>query len=105
LSCLCVSRAANCWLRCAIRACRPNIRTYHGAGCAQCNGTGFNGRVGLFEIFEIDDDLRRMVMQRQDAAAIRSVAVNKGMKTLFQDGLVKVLMGETTISEIQRVAV
>lgn len=79
-------------------------RTYRGAGCSQCGGTGFNGRVGLFEIFEVDDEIRRMIMQRQDAAAIRSVASGRGMKTLFQDGVAKVLMGETTFEEIQRAA-
>lgn len=80
------------------------IRLYQGKGCAQCQGSGFVGRVGLFELFEIDEDIRDLIMQRKPASFIRSTAIMKGMKTMFQDGLAKAFMGETTIEEVFRVA-
>jgi len=80
------------------------VRLYNGKGCAQCQGSGFIGRVGLFEIFEVDEDIRDLIMQRKPASVIRSTAIMKGMKTMFQDGLAKAFMGETTIEEVFRVA-
>ena len=77
---------------------------YRGRGCHQCNGTGFSGRVGVFELFQIDNDIRRMIMEGRDGPALRDAAIRAGMKTMFQDGLAKVLLGETTIEEIFRVA-
>jgi len=53
---------------------------------------------------EVDDHLRSLVMDRRDAASIRTTAVQKGMKTLFQDGRAKVFLGETTMDEVLRVA-
>ena len=80
------------------------VRLYYGKGCTQCQGSGFAGRVGLFEIFEVDEDIRDLIMQRKPASFIRSTAIMKGMKTMFQDGLAKAFMGETTIEEVFRVA-
>ena len=80
------------------------IRVFRGKGCQQCGGSGFRGRLGVFELFEIDDQARRMIMERCDAAAIRAAAVARGMKTMFQDGLGKVFLGETTLEEVFRVA-
>ena len=80
------------------------VRLFHGKGCPQCADTGFRGRLGVFELFEIDDDIRGMIMERQDAVAIRVAARKKGMKTMFQDGLAKVFFGETTLEEVFRVA-
>lgn len=81
------------------------IRLYQGKGCAQCQGSGFTGRVGLFELFEVDEDIRDLIMQRRPASFIRSTAIMKGMKTMFQDGLAKAFMGETTVEEVLRVAI
>jgi type IV pilus assembly protein PilB len=80
------------------------MRLFRGRGCAQCNGSGFRGRAGVFELFEIDDWIRSMIMERRDAAAIRREAIARGMKTMFQDGLAKAMLGETTIEEVFRVA-
>ncbi|NWF72831.1 MAG: type II/IV secretion system protein [Nitrospirae bacterium] len=80
------------------------VRLYNGKGCVQCQGSGFSGRLGLFEIFEVDEDIRDLIMQRKPASFIRSTAIMKGMKTMFQDGLAKAFMGETTIEEVFRVA-
>ncbi len=81
-----------------------NIRFFRGKGCAQCNGSGFRGRAGVFELFEIDDRIRSMIMERRDAAAIHRETLAKGMKTMFEDGLAKALLGETTLEEVFRVA-
>ena len=81
------------------------IRIFRGRGCPQCNGSGFRGRAGVFELFEIDDRIRAMIMERRDAATIRAEVITRGMKTMFQDGLAKALLGETTLEEVFRVAV
>jgi type IV pilus assembly protein PilB len=81
------------------------VRLYQGKGCEQCQGSGFTGRVGLFELFEVDEDIRDLIMQRRPASFIRSTAIMKGMKTMFQDGLAKAFMGETTVEEVFRVAI
>ena len=81
-----------------------SLRLFRGKGCPQCSGTGFRGRLGVFELFEIDDRARGMIMERRDAAAIRAAAIARGMKTMFQDGLAKVFLGETTLEEVARVA-
>jgi type IV pilus assembly protein PilB len=80
------------------------IRLFRGKGCPQCHGSGFRGRLGLFELFEIDDHIRSMIMECQDTSAIRSEAIARGMKTMFQDGLAKVFVGETTLEEVFRIS-
>jgi type II secretory ATPase GspE/PulE/Tfp pilus assembly ATPase PilB-like protein len=80
------------------------LRLFRGRGCTQCRGSGFVGRLGVFELFEVSEGLRDLIMQRQPASAIRSSAVAGGMKTMFQDGLAKAFLGETTISEVVRAA-
>ena len=59
----------------------------------------------LAERGEIDDHIRRMIMESRDGVAVREAAIARGMKTMFQDGLAKMLLGETTLEEIFRVAV
>ena len=80
------------------------VRLFCGKGCLQCNGTGFRGRLGVYELFEVDETARRLIMERQSGAHVRATAVSRGMKTMFQDGLAKVLLGETTLEEVVRVA-
>ena len=75
-----------------------------GRAVRSAQGTGFRGRVGVFEVFEIDDDIRRMIMERRTARSSGEAAIAAGMKTMFQDGLAKVLLGETTLEEVFRVA-
>jgi type II secretory ATPase GspE/PulE/Tfp pilus assembly ATPase PilB-like protein len=81
------------------------IRLFRGKGCAQCHGSGFRGRLGVFELFEINDHIRSMIMERQDTSVIRAQATAGGMKTMFQDGIAKAFFGETTLEEVFRVAV
>jgi type IV pilus assembly protein PilB len=80
------------------------VRLFRGKGCRACNGTGFRGRLGVYELFEVGDEIRSLIMERRDAAAIRKAKMADGMKTMFQDGLAKVLMGETTLEEVSRAA-
>ncbi len=81
------------------------IRLYRGKGCVQCHGSGFRGRLGVFELFEVNDQIRSMMMQRQDTSAIRAAAIAGGMKTMFQDGIAKAFFGETSLEEVFRVAI
>jgi general secretion pathway protein E len=76
---------------------------YKGTGCDQCAGTGFFGRIGIFELFLIDDSIRRMILKTSDAIQIREEARRNGMKTLLEDGLEKVKAGLTTLPEVLRV--
>ena len=78
---------------------------FKGRGCRQCAGTGFAGRIGIFELFEMTDQFRQMITERRDGPAIRNVALANGMKTMLQDGLAKAFLGETTLQEVFRVAV
>ena len=80
------------------------VRIFRGRGCPQCQGSGFRGRIGVFELFEIQDETRRLIMERRDAGVIRAAAIQAGMRTMFEDGLAKVLLGETTLEEVYRVA-
>jgi general secretion pathway protein E len=84
-----------------ITAGTPVART--GPGCGECRGTGYRGRTGIHEILVIDDEARALVMQRADAAALRRLAVGRGMTTLRDDGAAKIRAGVTTSEEILRV--
>lgn len=74
-----------------------------GAGCEKCNFFGYKGQVGLFELLVVSEEIERLVMERANAGRIREVAVGQGMVTLREDGLTKVKMGITSISEVIRV--
>lgn len=78
-------------------------RLFFGEGCKECMGTGYRGRMALFEIMLIDDDIRELIVQRNDAATIRQLALKKGMVTLREDGKQKVIQGITTTQELLRV--
>ncbi|MDE1171825.1 MAG: GspE/PulE family protein [Verrucomicrobium sp.] len=71
-----------------------------GRGCEKCRGTGYKGRAGIFEIFQIDDEIRTMINDRQPLTAIRARARAQGMRTLREDGIRKVLVGMTTADEV-----
>lgn len=74
-----------------------------GTGCDQCGKTGYKGRTGIYEFLRVDDDIRAAITARSSAAAIRHIAVGKGMSTLREDALRKVQAGLTTIEEVIRV--
>ncbi len=74
-----------------------------GVGCDQCGKTGYKGRTGIYEFLRVDDDIRSAITARSSAAAIRHIAVGKGMRTLREDAISKVQAGQTTIEEVIRV--
>lgn len=78
----------------------PTIKTYKGKGCDVCNGTGFKGRVGLYEVMEITDELRELIIIGASAIELRKKAIELGMITLRQSGLYKIREGITTIEEV-----
>lgn len=80
------------------------MRLFKAKGCAQCHGSGFRGRIGIFELFEISDQTRNMILERRDVSSIRAAAIAGGMKSLFQDGLGKAFLGHTTLEEVTRAA-
>jgi len=75
----------------------------HGAGCDQCVHTGYYGRTGVFELFEMNDRLREMIARRPSADDLRAAAVEAGMVTMLRDGIEKAKQGITTIEELLRV--
>jgi len=72
-------------------------------GCKYCNFTGYRGRAGIFETFLVDDEMEKFILTNPSIAALREKAIKKGMVTMKQDGLIKVLEGITTIEEVERV--
>jgi general secretion pathway protein E len=76
---------------------------YRGKGCDSCQHTGYRGRIGIFELMEINDDIRSAIMINSDAATIKNKARQHGMKTLREDGALKVIAGLTTVAEVTRV--
>jgi type II secretion system protein E len=74
-------------------------------GCEQCRQTGYRGRIGIFEIFEIDDEMRHMINRRAPTMALRQRARELGMRTLREDGVRKVLVGLTSAEEVVSVTI
>jgi len=82
---------------------KSRIRIYKGKGCKTCVGTGYSRRIGVFEVLEVDEKIKGLVMEKADAGEIEKQAIKNGMTTMFQDGIEKVFAGVTTIEEILRV--
>ncbi len=81
-----------------------DLECYEPVGCARCGGTGYKGRIGLYEVMTISETIRNMAVARETADAIAHEAVREGMMRLREDGLEKVRRGITSIAEIARVA-
>jgi len=86
----------------ALNGGRP-VTLYKGAGCESCGFTGYESRKGIFELMEPDDEIRKMVVSNESSNVIAQYARSRGMKTLKEDGLEKVLEGVTTLDEVLRV--
>ena len=71
-------------------------------GCKYCNFTGFRGRTGIFETFLVDEEMEKFILKAPSIAVLRKEAIKKGMVTMQQDGLIKVLNGVTTIEEVEK---
>ena len=76
------------------------LKFYRGEGCERCDGTGYKGRQGLYEVMPISPTIRRMIMQGDGADVMKEQAVAEGMLTLRDDGLIKVNRGVTTLEEV-----
>jgi general secretion pathway protein E len=79
------------------------VQCYKGRGCDDCFGSGYTGRVGIFELMELDDGIRQLIMKNEDAVAITNAARRIGMRNLREDGWAKVASGVTTPDEVMRV--
>jgi len=78
------------------------IRVFHGKGCKACVDTGFSGRIGIFEVLEMKDNIQKLVMEKANANQIQAQAIKNGMTTMLEDGINKVLIGVTAIEEVIR---
>jgi type IV pilus assembly protein PilB len=80
-----------------------DIEAYDPKGCSRCGGSGYKGRIGLYEVMTITDEIRRLAIERAPADRIAEVAMRDGMRRLRDDGLEKVKQGRTSIAEVARV--
>jgi type IV pilus assembly protein PilB len=81
------------------------VQVWKQGGCDHCNSTGYKGRVGLFEVMPIDDEIREMILVKAQSREIKKKALEKGMTTLRRSGLIKIKNGVTSIEEVLRESV
>ena len=82
---------------------KKDIIIYKGSGCKVCHFTGYAGRVGLFEVLEVNNKIRKLITEKANSDIISKQAGEDGMSTMLDDGLVKVIKGVTSIEEVLRV--
>jgi type IV pilus assembly protein PilB len=78
------------------------VKIQKGKGCSTCNNTGYKGRAGLYEVMEVDEDIKELVLVGASALELKKKAIEKGMLTLRRSGLMKVMQGVTTLEEVAR---
>jgi type IV pilus assembly protein PilB len=78
------------------------IKIHKGKGCGVCNNSGYKGRCGLYEVMEVDDEIRELILVGASAVELKKKAIERGMITLRRSGLIKVMNGETTLEEVAR---
>jgi type II secretory ATPase GspE/PulE/Tfp pilus assembly ATPase PilB-like protein len=76
---------------------------YHGTGCEECRGTGYRGRIGIFELLAIDTGMKELILQKRSNAELK-VTAQRAMMTMHQDALQKAKAGLTSLEEILRVS-
>ncbi len=81
-----------------------DVRFYRGKGCNECGGSGYKGRIGIYEVLPVSEKIGQLILQHPDSASIERQAVVEGMITMMQDGYLKVLKGVSSIEEVLRVA-
>lgn len=81
---------------------KNTVRLFQGKGCPVCQETGYLGRIGIFEILEISEPIKKLIMEKTNASKVREQAIESGMVTMFEDGLEKVQNAITTMEEILR---
>jgi type IV pilus assembly protein PilB len=74
-----------------------------GKGCANCNKTGYRGRMGIYELMLMSSTIREMTFKGESTLSIRKAARKQGMRTLFEDGMIKAIKGLTTLEEVLRI--
>lgn len=77
-----------------------NIQLYKSSGCEKCNKTGYQGRIGLFEVFQLTKPISDAILNKPDSEELRKLAIENGMKTMFEDGLAKLLLGKIDLDEL-----
>jgi len=82
---------------------KSEVTFFRGRGCDQCKGTGYKGRVGVYELMPVNDKVRELILARASSYAIREAAIEAGMRTLKDDAMEKILLGITTLEESLRV--
>ena len=78
------------------------IQIFKAAGCPECN-SGYRGRIGVFEVFSIDQEIEKLILKSPAVSEIRNLVIKKGMKTLLEDAFLKVIQGKTDLEEVERV--
>ncbi len=79
------------------------IQSHSGAGCEECTGKGYSGRIGIFEMMDLNEEIRDLIMQNADASKLTAAARRNGMRNLREDGWEKIAKGVTTVEEVMRV--
>jgi type IV pilus assembly protein PilB len=77
---------------------------YRPKGCKRCNNTGYKGRMAIYEVMQVSEAIERLVVERATTDEIKKVAVQQGMNTLRQDGIIKARAGKTSLQEVLRVS-
>lgn len=83
---------------------QENMHLFKASGCAECSGSGYSGRIALMEMAEINSELSDLIERQAPQTDLRSVAKRSGFQTLYQEGLIQVIAGSTTLEEIQKVS-
>jgi type IV pilus assembly protein PilB len=78
------------------------VKIKKGRGCERCHNTGYKGRTGLYEVMEVDDEIRELILVGASAMELKKKAIERGMLTLRRSGLIKVMNGVTTLEEVAR---
>jgi type IV pilus assembly protein PilB len=79
-----------------------DLKFYKGEGCPECSGSGYKSRTGIYEMFNIDDKMKELIVKKTSLAVIRNAAKEQGMKTLREKGIEKIMQGVTSVEEVMR---
>ena len=77
-------------------------KTFEAIGCSKCNNTGYLGRIGIFEVLEIDDEIKELIMSGASSIAIKKLALEKSYEPFVVDGINKIIDGITNLDELNR---